>query len=104
MLSVNKPGSEVWLSYSDNPRRKLRYTWEMIKIGDAMVGVNTARPNKIVSEAISNGKIKELRGYATLRNEVKYGKSSRIDIYLEDPEKGVCYVSQEHPYETGYKR
>lgn len=92
MLSVNKPGSEVWLSCSDNPRRKLRYTWEMIKIGDAMVGVNTGRPNKIVSEAISNGKIKELRGYATLRNEVKYGKSSRIDIYLEDPEKGVCYV------------
>ena len=92
MLSVDEPGSEVWLSSSDNPKRKLRYTWEMVKIGNAMVGVNTGRPNKIVSEAISDGKIKELQGYETLRNEVKYGKNSRIDIYLEGPKKGVCYV------------
>lgn len=92
MLSINEPGSEVWLSPANNPKRKLQYTWEMLKIGDAMVGINTSRPNKIVSEAILDGTIKELQGYETLKNEVKYGKNSRIDIFLDDPEKGSCYV------------
>ena len=92
MLSVKEPGSEVWLSPARNPDRKLRYTWELIRVGDTLVGINTALPNKIVEEAIQQGKIPELGGYETLRREVKYGKNSRIDILLEDPARPTCYV------------
>ena len=92
MLSVKEPGSEVWLSPARNPDRKLRYTWELVKIGDTLVGINTALPNGIVEEAIQAGEIPELKGYETLRREVKYGKNSRIDILLEDPARPTCYV------------
>ena len=92
MLSVKEPGSEVWLSPARNPDRKLRYTWELIRVGDTLVGINTTLPNKIVEEAIQQGKIPELGGYETLRREVKYGKNSRIDILLEDPARPACYV------------
>lgn len=92
MLSVNEPGAEVWLSPATNPERKLKYTWEMIRIGETLVGINTALPNKLVEEAVNEGHIKELKGYATLRREVKYGKNSRIDILLEDDKKPACYV------------
>ena len=44
MLSVNAPGSEVWLSPARNPERKLRYTWELVRVGDGLVGINTAHP------------------------------------------------------------
>lgn len=92
MESVNEPGAEVWLSPALNPDRKLKYTWEMIKIGKSLVGINTSLPNMIVSEAIEAGKIEELTGYASLRREVKYGKNSRIDILLEDEARPKCYV------------
>lgn len=92
MLSVNEPGADVWISPASNPDRKLKFTWELIKIGDAMVGINTNHPNKLVAEAIEDGTIKELSGYASLRREVKYGKNSRIDILLEDDKKPSCYV------------
>lgn len=92
MLSVKDPGARVWLSPATDPARKLRYTWEMIEVNGALVGINTGLPNRIVAEAIADGKIKELTGYATLKREQKYGKNSRIDILLEDPNRPPCYV------------
>ncbi|MBM3515841.1 MAG: DNA/RNA nuclease SfsA [Alphaproteobacteria bacterium] len=92
MLSVKEPGSRVWLSPATNPERKLRYTWELIEIGGAMVGINTGHPNRVVAEAIAAGEIKELKGYASLKREQKYGKNSRIDVLLESPGKRSCYV------------
>ncbi len=92
MLNVKEPGSEVWLSPARNPDRKLRFTWELIKVGESFVGINTAHPNGLVENAIKDGTIKELQGYEDLRREVKYGKNSRIDILLESPDKPACYV------------
>ncbi len=99
MLSVNEAGAEVWLSPARNPDRKLKYTWEMIRIGRSLVGINTSLPNGIVAEAIEAGRIPELKGYGSLRREVKYGENSRIDILLEADGPGVsgdggdkCYV------------
>ena len=92
MLSVNDTGAEVWLSPARNPDRKLRYTWEMIRIGKHLVGINTALPNGLIEEAINQNVIAELAGYDSLRREVKYGKNSRIDILLEAPGKPPCYV------------
>lgn len=92
MLSLLEIGAEVWLSPARNPKRKLKYTWEMIRIGDALVGLNTSLPNTIVVEAIENDLIPELAGYETLRREVEYGKNSRIDILLESTSIPICYV------------
>ena len=92
MLSVNLPGSDVWISPARNPDRKLRYTWELARVGSTLVGINTGWPNALAAEAIAAGKVPELAGYASLRREVKYGKNSRIDLLLEDPEKPKCYV------------
>lgn len=96
MLGLTAPGSAVWLSTSDSPTRKYAHTWEMVETdlgkGPVMVGINTSMPNRLVEEACRAGQIPELCGYAGLRREVKYGLNSRIDLLLEDPAKGLCYV------------
>jgi sugar fermentation stimulation protein A len=92
MLGVDSTGSEVWLSAAHNPNRRLRYTWELIRVGGTLVGINTARPNRLVAEAIASGAIAELAGYARVRREVRYGRNSRIDLLLEGPGRPPCYV------------
>lgn len=92
MLGVREPGAEVWLSPARNPERKLKYTWEMIRVGDGLVGVNTAHPNRIVEEGILAGKVAELADYREARREVKYGRNSRIDVLLGAPDRRDCYV------------
>ena len=92
MIGLADPGIEVWLSPARNPARKLRWSWELARIDDKLVGVNTAWPNAIVAEAIDDGRIAELAGYQSLRREVKYGQNSRIDVLLEAPDQTPCYV------------
>ena len=93
MLSLKDEGNEVWLSPATNPKAKLDYKWEIVKASDAMVGINTSWPNKLVEEAILDGTITELQGYDDLRREMKYGKKSRIDLFLSNhPENADCYV------------
>ncbi len=98
MLGLKDPGSTVWLSPATNPKRKLKYSWELIETNDfnkkTLVGINTSLPNKLAEEAILNGTIKELSNYQTLKREVKYGENSRIDILLDNPEisEQKCYV------------
>jgi sugar fermentation stimulation protein A len=91
MLGCKEPGSVVLLSRSDNPKRKYAFTWEMILIRDTWVGINTMVPNRLVHEAIAEQAIPELRGYASIRREVPYGRNSRIDLLLEQ-DRQLCYV------------
>ncbi len=92
MMGLKEPGIKVWLTPNDDPKRKLKYSWEMLEIDGAMVGINTSRPNGLVEEAIEAGRIPELVGYEKLRREVKYGKNSRIDILLEGEGDTRTYV------------
>ncbi len=96
MMGLIEPGTTVWLSESDNPKRKLKYSWEILQLGEgegqATVGINTGHPNGLVAAAIEDGTISELAGYGNLRKEVKYGKNSRIDILLESEDRPPCYV------------
>ena len=93
MLGLTEPGNAVWLSRSESLTRKYPHSWELVDIPDiGLVGINTGQPNHIVTEAIIAGKVAELTGYASLRNEVKYGRNSRIDILLEDAKRPPCYV------------
>jgi sugar fermentation stimulation protein A len=87
-------GSSCWYSLSDNPKRKLAGTLEIVTTSyRQLAGVNTSRPNHLVREAIEAGWVPELRGYEKIRSEVRYGQEkSRIDLLLEDPVLGRCYV------------
>ena len=91
MRGCSTPGSRVWLSPAANPKRKLKWTWELVEIADSpasvdpvLAGVNTILPNKLVHEAIEREVIGGLQGYDGIRTEVKYGaEGSRIDLLLE---------------------
>jgi sugar fermentation stimulation protein A len=72
MATCWQPGAPVQLSYSDNPRRKLVWTLERVDMGGGWIGVNTARPNQVMAEAISQGRLEPLRGYRSLRREVQF--------------------------------
>lgn len=84
MLGCQPPDGRVWLSLSNNPARKLPYTWELVETAPGVLAcVNTARPNAQAREAIEAGRIGELTGYSHCRPEVKYGaEKSRIDLLL----------------------
>lgn len=90
MKSCLENGAEVYLTPVDDPKRRTKFTWEMIKINGDWVGINTGIPNILAYEAIKNGEIPELSGYANVRREVKFG-DSRFDVFVEnDAEK--CFV------------
>ncbi len=90
MIGLTEPGSRVWLSFHDNPKRKLAYSWRLVKVGRYLVGVDPIIANTLVAEAIRRGVISELTGYDSIRREVALG-ASRIDLLLERPGER-CYV------------
>ena len=97
MLGLNMPGLGVWCSDSLSATRKLPLTLELVEADGGpnpgnLVGVNTHNPNRIVAEALGHGAIPELTGYASVRPEVKYGESSRIDFLLEDHGRPPCWL------------
>jgi sugar fermentation stimulation protein A len=92
MTGLKDTGAPVWLSPSRNPKRKLKYSWELIQVDGHMVGINTAWPNRIVEEAVTAQLVPELAGYPSLRREVPYGRNSRIDLLLEAADRPPCYL------------
>lgn len=108
MIGLAEPGSDVWLSPNANPKAKLAWRWELVRVGDYLVGVNTAHPNRLIEDAIGAdarrssegggrpkpavGVLEPLAGYAVCRREVRYGQNSRIDLLLENGARPPCYV------------
>lgn len=92
MIGLAEPGSPVWLSPNPNPKAKLDWRWELVDTGTSLVSVNTGRANRIVSEALTAGKIGELAAYGSIRPEVPYGENSRIDFLLEEDGLPPAYV------------
>ena len=93
LMGCCEAGSRVWLSESDSPTRKYRHTWEIVEVGEVMVGINTGLPNALVAEAVAAGVIAELAGYPSVRREVAFGEErSRVDLLLEAPGREACYV------------
>lgn len=90
MTTCAEPGWRVALSDSDNPKRKYRYTWELVNNGDGWICVNTQRANQIASEAVKNSVIPELAGYEEVLREQRFG-NSRFDLLLKTGDK-LCYV------------
>ncbi len=94
MTGCATPGDTVWYSTSCNNKLKYPHTWEITQTADGeYICVNTLRANQLVKEAISLDFIPELRGYNTLKSEVKYGsESSRIDFMLQADDRPECYI------------
>ena len=90
MKTCIEEGAPVYLSPAKDPNRKTKFTWEMIFINGAWIGINTMIPNKLAFDAIKNDEIEKLRGYTTVKREVKFG-DSRFDIYAEN-ETEKCFV------------
>lgn len=97
MTGCAEPGRRVWLSRSDNPKRKYPHTWELVEVRDGVLaGINTQLSNLLVREAIEAGSIAELAGYEKIQAEVRYGEeNSRVDLLLSSPaisQAIPCYV------------
>lgn len=94
MKNCWQEGDTAWLLDSQNPKRKYLYTWVLNRNQDGdWICINTHLANQIVSEGIEDGVVKELQGYESLRQEVKYGdENSRIDLLLTGPSKPDCYL------------
>lgn len=90
MKSCLEEGAEVYLSPVNNPKRKTKFTWEMIKINDRWVGIHTGRPNQLAVEAVRNGDIPGLTGYTEVRPEVKI-QDSRLDVMAKNDQE-TCFI------------
>ena len=90
MKSCLENGAEVYLTPVTDPKRRTKFTWEMIKINGGWVGINTGNPNKLAFEAISARQIPDLTGYTNVKREVVFG-DSRFDIFAEN-ETEKCFV------------
>ena len=92
MKECSEPGRPVYLSFHDNPKRKLKYTWEMIQMPTSLVGVNTLVPNRLVKTSIEDGRVEQLKGYENVKAEVKVSSSSRLDLLLTKEDRKKCFV------------
>ncbi len=90
MKSCLEDGAEVYLTPANDPNRKTKFTWEMIKINGDWVGINTSNPNRLVFDAVVKQEIDGLKGYSKVQREVKFG-DSRFDIYAEN-ETEKCFI------------
>jgi sugar fermentation stimulation protein A len=88
-----EPGMRIWVEPNDDPRKKLKFGWRLVELDDGhMAGIDTGVPNRIVGEALAEGRIDGLGGYGTIRPEQRYGENSRIDFLLSEPGRPDAYV------------
>jgi len=92
MKTCLEPDAPAILTYHDNPKRKLKYSWQSIKMGDGWVGINTSMANDLVREAILAGRVSELQGYDGIQRERPYAERSRVDLLLTAADRADCYV------------
>ena len=93
MTACSEAGSRVWLSYSDNPKRKYAYTWELVEVRPGVLAaIHSAKANPLIIEALQNNRIKELVGFDELQKERRFGEeNSRADVWLRFADQ-TCYV------------
>jgi len=91
MMGLLDRGNKAWFSLSDNPKRKLKYTLEMIEVKNKKVGINTQLANKIVLEALKHKKINSLNKFNHIKTESKFSDGTRFDFLLSN-DKEKCFL------------
>ena len=91
MMGLLEKGNKVWFSLSDNPKRKLKYTLEIIEVKNEKIGINTLLTNKIIFEALINKKIGNLNKFNNIKPEVRFSDKTRFDFLLSNS-KGKCFL------------
>ena len=84
MMGLLKEGNKAWISKSNNEKRKLKYTLQIIESDGNKVGVNTHLTNKIVLEALENNFINEFSKNISIQPEKKFGENTRFDFLIND--------------------
>ncbi len=84
MMGLLGENNKVWFSKSNNPKRKLKYTLEIIEVNKNKVGINTHSTNKIILESLNSKKINELKKFNHIKPEVKFGNNTRFDFLLKN--------------------
>ncbi len=92
MKECAESGRPVYLSSHNHPKRKLKYTWEIIDMPASLTGINTSVPNRLVYQSIKEGVIPELNGYDRIQKEVSIGNGSRLDLLLTGSKNRKCFV------------
>lgn len=92
MAGLTNPGSRVWLSISNDSKRKYPHRLEIVEADDTFVGINTSLPNKLALEALKQNLLPELSVYEHTVSEQRYGEKSRIDFLLKDKNHCDCYL------------
>jgi len=82
MNGLLSKGNKVWLSKSNNPNRKLKYTLQIIEVNGSKIGVNTHITNKIFLDALENNLIKEFKDKNSIKTEKKFGTNTRFDFLI----------------------
>ena len=91
MMGLLDRGNKAWFSLSNNPKRKLKYTLEMIEVKNKKVGINTLLTNKIVLEALKHKKINSLNKFNHIKTESKFSDGTRFDFLLSN-DKEKCFL------------
>ena len=91
MMGLLEEDNKIWFSKTNNPKRKLKYTLEIVKVKNKMIGVNTLLSNKIVLEALNQKKIKSLIKYNNIKAEVKFSNKTRFDFLISN-DKEKCFI------------
>ncbi len=91
MMGLLNKGNSVWFSKSDNPKRKLKYTLEIVEVNKTLVGINTQLTNKIVLEALNKKKIKNLVKFNNIKTEAKFSDKTRFDFLISN-NKERCFI------------
>ena len=89
MIGLLEKGNKVWLSKTDNPKRKLKYTLQVIQSNGSKVGVNTHLTNKIALDAIYKSKIQKFKNYNFVKQEINFGNNTRFDLLLIKKNKKI---------------
>ena len=84
MIGLLNKGNKAWLSKSNNLKRKLKYTLQIIKDSHSKVGINTHLTNKIVLDGLKNNYVKEFQKKKLIKQEVKFGKNTRFDFLITE--------------------
>ena len=83
MMGLLDKGNDVWISKHNDPKRKLKFTLEMIKVKKRIIGVNTHRANRIVEHGLNNKLIDEFKSIKNIKAEFKYSDDTRFDFLCD---------------------